>query len=92
MVCTGGDLLVSGSVAVVTQQAWIFNETLRENIVFGLPFDERQYRRTVDVCSLQRDLELLPKADLTEIGERGSNLRWAVGVEPGIGFGQGDRL
>lgn len=75
MVCVRGDMAVNGSVAIVTQQAWIFNETLRENIIFGLPFDERRYRDTIEVCSLQRDLELLPKADMTEIGERGSNLR-----------------
>lgn len=74
MVCVRGDMSINGSVAIVTQQAWIFNETLRENIVFGLPFDDRRYRDTVEVCSLQRDLELLPKADMTEIGERGSNL------------------
>lgn len=74
MVCVRGGMEVNGSVAIVTQQAWIFNETLRENIIFGLPYDERRYRDTIEVCSLQRDLELLPKADMTEIGERGSNL------------------
>ncbi|KAK3910281.1 Multidrug resistance-associated protein 5 [Frankliniella fusca] len=74
MICVSGDLQVNGSVAIVSQQAWIFNETLRENIIFGLPYDETRYRRTIEVCSLQRDLELLPKADMTEIGERGSNL------------------
>lgn len=75
MILVGGGMQVNGSVAIVTQQAWIFNETLRENIIFGLPYDERRYRDTIDVCSLQRDLELLPKSDMTEIGERGSNLR-----------------
>lgn len=74
MICVGGDMQINGSVAIVTQQAWIFNETLRENIIFGLPYDETRYRRTIEVCSLTRDLELLPKADMTEIGERGSNL------------------
>lgn len=33
---------VDGSVAYVSQQAWIFNETVRENIIFGLPFDQNK--------------------------------------------------
>jgi len=34
-----GHLAVSGSVAYAAQQAWVFNGTLRENILFGKPFD-----------------------------------------------------
>lgn len=75
MVRVQGDLHVQGSLALVSQQAWIFNETLRENILFGLPYDEVRYKEVIYVCSLQRDLELLLSGDQTEIGERGTNLR-----------------
>ncbi|XP_034256173.1 multidrug resistance-associated protein 5-like [Thrips palmi] len=74
MIRLQGDLSVHGSVALVSQQAWIFNETLRENILFGLPYDEERYKDVINVCSLQRDLDLLSNGDMTEIGERGSNL------------------
>ncbi len=59
-----------GRLAYVPQQAWIENATLRDNVLFGREFDEQRYHRTVDVCSLARDLEILPAGDQTEIGER----------------------
>ena len=43
MMTTQGRLAVCGQVAYVPQQAWILNETLRENILFGLPYDETRY-------------------------------------------------
>ncbi|KAG8237459.1 hypothetical protein J437_LFUL017639, partial [Ladona fulva] len=69
-----GNMKVNGTVAYVTQQAWIFNETLQENILFGLPYNEQRYKATIAACGLKRDLELLSNGDLTEIGENGYNL------------------
>jgi ABC-type bacteriocin/lantibiotic exporter with double-glycine peptidase domain len=39
-----------------------------------LPYDEDRYNETIELCELERDLEILPAADLTEIGEKGINL------------------
>lgn len=74
MITLSGQLRVMGSMAIVSQQAWIFNDTLQENILFGLPFDESKYQAVIECCSLQRDLELLASGDQTEISEGGSNL------------------
>ncbi|KAL0790594.1 hypothetical protein Bca101_006840 [Brassica carinata] len=63
-----------GSVAYVPQVSWIFNATVRDNILFGAPFDQEKYERVIDVTALRHDLELLPGGDLTEIGERGVNI------------------
>jgi ATP-binding cassette subfamily C (CFTR/MRP) protein 1 len=65
---------VRGKVAYVPQQAWIFNETLRNNILFGKPFDESIYTSVLRNSCLERDCEILGAGDLTEIGERGVNL------------------
>ncbi|KAJ4703004.1 ABC transporter C family member 2-like [Melia azedarach] len=65
---------IRGTVAYVPQVSWIFNATLRENILFGSEFDPAKYWRTIDVTALQHDLDLLPGHDLTEIGERGVNI------------------
>ena len=43
MPMTTGRLAVSGKVAYAAQQAWIFNATLRENILFGKPYDPEWY-------------------------------------------------
>eukprot|EP01087_Luapelamoeba_hula_P012571 TRINITY_DN3508_c0_g1_i1.p1 TRINITY_DN3508_c0_g1~~TRINITY_DN3508_c0_g1_i1.p1 ORF type:complete len:1538 (+),score=302.45 TRINITY_DN3508_c0_g1_i1:61-4674(+) len=70
----GGKVQLSGSLALVTQQPWIQNATLRENIIYGTPFDQAKYDRVVRVCELTQDIAMLPAGDRTEIGEKGINL------------------
>ena len=53
---------------------WIQNKTIKENILFGLEYDEDLYTEVIDICQLKRDLEILPSGDETEIGEKGINL------------------
>ncbi|XP_063653881.1 ATP-binding cassette sub-family C member 12 isoform X5 [Pan troglodytes] len=69
-----GVVAVNGTLAYVSQQAWIFHGNVRENILFGEKYDHQRYQHTVRVCGLQKDLSNLPYGDLTEIGERGLNL------------------
>lgn len=57
-------------MAYVPQQAWIQNATLRDNILFGNPYNEQKYRRVLEACALTLDLEVLPGGDMTEIGEK----------------------
>ncbi|GAA5926134.1 hypothetical protein JCM3775_005214 [Rhodotorula graminis] len=61
-------------VAFVPQQAWLQNASVRDNVIFGLPFREERYRATLEACSLVSDLEILEDGDSTEIGEKGINL------------------
>ncbi|XP_059180053.1 ATP-binding cassette sub-family C member 3 isoform X2 [Centropristis striata] len=69
-----GEVSIRGSVAYVPQQAWIQNATLRDNILFGKPYNEQKYRCVLEACALTPDLEVLPGGDMTEIGEKGINL------------------
>ncbi|KAI8918708.1 hypothetical protein BC831DRAFT_482842 [Entophlyctis helioformis] len=62
------------SVAYVAQTAWLQNATVRDNILFGLPFDEQRYNSVISACALVRDLETFPAGDQTEIGEKGINM------------------
>ncbi|XP_076642871.1 ATP-binding cassette sub-family C member 5-like isoform X2 [Halictus rubicundus] len=71
---TKGHIFREGSCAYVSQQAWIVNATLRENILFGNQFDAQRYYHAVTVCNLKEDINMLPGGDDTEIGERGINL------------------
>ena len=57
-------------MAYVPQQAWIQNATVRDNILFGKEFNQALYEKTLDVCALKPDLEILPAGDMTEIGEK----------------------
>ncbi|XP_053313014.1 ATP-binding cassette sub-family C member 2-like [Spea bombifrons] len=69
-----GTIQRKGSVAYVSQQAWIQNAVFQDNILFGLPFSKLHYEQVLEACALLPDLELLPNGDQTEIGERGVNL------------------
>ncbi|KAI2577352.1 ATP binding cassette subfamily C member 1 [Homo sapiens] len=69
-----GHVAIKGSVAYVPQQAWIQNDSLRENILFGCQLEEPYYRSVIQACALLPDLEILPSGDRTEIGEKGVNL------------------
>ncbi|XP_071815686.1 ATP-binding cassette sub-family C member 3-like isoform X4 [Apostichopus japonicus] len=62
------------SVAYCPQRADILNATLRENILFGRPYDERRYKGVIEACCLLPHINILPALDETEIGERGINL------------------
>uniref|UniRef100_A0A669DFE0 ATP-binding cassette, sub-family C (CFTR/MRP), member 2 n=1 Tax=Oreochromis niloticus TaxID=8128 RepID=A0A669DFE0_ORENI len=71
---TKGFINIMGSLAFVPQQAWIQNATLKDNILFGSPHEEENFKKVIQACALAPDLELLPGGDLTEIGEKGINL------------------
>ncbi|KAH7930578.1 P-loop containing nucleoside triphosphate hydrolase protein [Leucogyrophana mollusca] len=61
-------------IAYAAQESWVQNETIRDNIVFGAPFDEARYNKVLYQCGLERDLALFEARDLTEVGEKGLTL------------------
>lgn len=63
-----------GKIAYVSQQAWIQNCTLQDNILFGKPLDQKLYDKVILACALKPDIDMLPAGDQTEIGEKGINL------------------
>lgn len=68
---TSGDITMAAQLAYCPQYAWIQNATFRDNIIFGKPYDREWYQTVVEACALQRDIDMLPDGDKTEIGERG---------------------
>lgn len=69
-----GVIKVNGSLSYVQQVPWIQNQTIRDNILFGNAMNKAHYKRTIKICQLESDFELLPAGDKTQIGERGINL------------------
>ena len=66
-----GNIFCAGTIAYVSQTPWVFQETIRENILFGEEYDEKRFKTVVEVCALQRDMEIFPDGDQTIVGERG---------------------
>ncbi|CAG8597957.1 26658_t:CDS:2, partial [Dentiscutata erythropus] len=69
-----GEILFGENIGYCPQTVWIQNATLRDNITFGLPFNEEKYQQVIKDCCLEPDLKVLPAGDLTKIGEKGINL------------------
>ncbi|KAI9598979.1 hypothetical protein BDF19DRAFT_419287 [Syncephalis fuscata] len=72
-----GIMHLHGSIAYVPSEPWLVSSTLKENIVFGMPYDEHKYRAVIRACALTRDIKSLSRGDDTAIGERGANLTLA---------------
>jgi len=48
----------------------IQNATIKDNILFGRPYEEEWYNQVLQLTTLKTDIEILPAGDLTEIGEK----------------------
>jgi ABC-type multidrug transport system fused ATPase/permease subunit len=71
----GGELLVtngfvkySGTLAYVSDTPWVFSGTIRENILFGLSYNEKLYAEVITACQLEKDFKTFPQNDLALIG------------------------
>lgn len=62
------------SIAYCAQQAWLANDTIKQNILFAAPLDESRYKYVIAACALERDLEILDSGDSTLVGEKGITL------------------
>ncbi|XP_076222940.1 ATP-binding cassette sub-family C member 4-like isoform X2 [Nomia melanderi] len=62
------------TISYASQDPWLFSGTVRENILFGVPYDNARYAAVTKACALIRDFQQLPYGDLTHVGENGSSL------------------
>ena len=47
-----GQITVKGKIGYASQQAWIYNGTLRQNIIFGSDYEEGRYNDVIKACAL----------------------------------------
>lgn len=58
-------------IAFCSQNPWLVNETVHQNIVGGSSFDEQWYRAVLKACALEADLQHWPQGDRTVVGSKG---------------------
>ncbi|XP_066999504.1 ATP-binding cassette sub-family C member 4 [Anabrus simplex] len=71
---SSGSMHIGGKIAYSSQEPWIFVGSVRQNILFGQPYNPEKYREVVRVCALKRDFEMFPYGDRTLVGEKGISL------------------
>lgn len=74
MVRHQGDVRKNGKIAYISQETFLQNDTIMNNITFGKKFDRKKFNYILDICQMKPDLEILPGREYTEIGERGVNM------------------
>lgn len=79
---SSAEWIIDNATAYVAQIPWIENGTIRDNILFGLPYHPARYRKVLYACALDKDLDMFPDKEMTDIGANGVNLsggqRWRV--------------
>ncbi|KAL6228992.1 hypothetical protein BDW75DRAFT_246137 [Aspergillus navahoensis] len=63
-----------GNIALVSQEPWIQNLTIRENILGSAGYDAGWYSKVVYACGLEQDISELPNGDTTMAGSAGFSL------------------
>jgi ABC-type multidrug transport system fused ATPase/permease subunit len=58
------------SISYAAQTPWLRHQSIKDNILFGYPFDQTRYEAVLEACALRPDLDILEDGDGTEIGAR----------------------
>ncbi|CAK69303.1 unnamed protein product (macronuclear) [Paramecium tetraurelia] len=77
-----GQLLIDGQdptlnqlkIAYVEQEPYLFPDSIKNNILFGKPYNNALYTKVTQAAQLEADFEIMKFRDYTEIGERGVTL------------------
>lgn len=76
--------IMGSACALVAQTPWIRNASVKDNILFELPFDGERYRKTIFACALNQDIQQWADGDETDLGENGVNLsggqKWRISL------------
>ncbi|CAK1546481.1 unnamed protein product [Leptosia nina] len=74
LIPSSGSLSVRGNLAYAAQEPWLFDASVRQNILFGQDLDLRRYKQVIKCCQLKTDLDILSHGDKSVVGERGTSL------------------
>ncbi|XP_021555017.1 cystic fibrosis transmembrane conductance regulator [Neomonachus schauinslandi] len=69
-----GKIKHSGRISFCSQFSWIMPGTIKENIIFGVSYDEYRYRSVIKTCQLEEDISKFAEKDNTVLGEGGITL------------------
>ena len=62
------------NISIAPQEAWIFEGSIKENILIGTDFDEKLYNKVTQAACLIPDFNIFPNGDETLVGYKGQSL------------------
>ena len=57
-----------------TQDPWLFDGTVRQNILFGNEYDDQRYNDTIQLCNMEQDIASFQDGSNEMVGDRGTTL------------------
>jgi ATP-binding cassette subfamily C (CFTR/MRP) protein 4 len=51
---TKGNLEVKGSIYYLSQEPWVFTSSIKQNILFGMPYEEKKFKEIIQICCLEQ--------------------------------------
>jgi ATP-binding cassette subfamily C (CFTR/MRP) protein 4 len=54
-----GSIDIKGKIFYVSQQPWVFTASIKQNIIFGKPYDKEKFDKIVEACSLKKVFNIL---------------------------------
>ena len=68
-----GTKQLSKKISIAPQEAWIFEGSIRENILIGAEYDEKLYHEVTEAACLIPDFNIFPNGDETLVGYKGQS-------------------
>ncbi len=65
---------IASQTAIVFQEAFLFDDTIRANITLGRDFDDADVAQAARIAQADKFIEALPESYDTPVGERGASL------------------
>lgn len=65
---------INNQISVIHQNVYMFDKTLKENIVLGKNFNNKELDEAINVSGVKEFLDILPRGIDSYIGENGNNL------------------
>jgi len=65
---------VRGKIAYVEQEPFIISASIKQNVAFGLKYDDAKFERAFKASHLESDIHNFSNGADTVIGERGINI------------------
>ncbi|KAL3282142.1 hypothetical protein HHI36_005337 [Cryptolaemus montrouzieri] len=69
-----GKANIEGTISYCPQNPWVFPSSIKQNILFGQPYNETKYQTILEACALSFDLSGLAEGDETILNDCGVNL------------------